>query len=244
MTTTEIVRGDQSGGATTSHTIVVPALQLLLAEVGPRADAADYERAVLEENVLAKDTIESRRRTLRYLRELYVLRTDSLLFRALGDLWNDDPTGQPLLACLCALARDRVFRASAQAIFDSEPGDEVTSADLAGAGNLFGLGDRVKVSALVDRIEDLIAGRLLVFFPGEVEQNNYRLLNGRDGWNYHAVLITESRPRSRTAKPPPPRPSATTSRSPTSSGASGSSSLNPATSPRRRPRRSSVRISA
>ena len=61
---------------------------------------------------------------------------------------------------------------------------------LVGAGSLFGLGDRVKVSTLVDRIEDLIAGRLLVFFPGEVEQNNYRLLNGRDGWNYHAVLIT------------------------------------------------------
>lgn len=61
---------------------------------------------------------------------------------------------------------------------------------LLGAGSLFGLGDRVKASALVDRIEDLIAGRLLVFFPGDVEQNNYRLLNGRDGWNYHAVLIT------------------------------------------------------
>jgi hypothetical protein len=54
-----------------------------------------------------------------------------LLFRALGDLWNDDPAGQPLLAGLCALARDPVFRASAQPIFDSEPGDEVTSADLA-----------------------------------------------------------------------------------------------------------------
>jgi hypothetical protein len=61
---------------------------------------------------------------------------------------------------------------------------------LLGAGSLFGLGDRVKVSALVEKIEDLIAGRLLVFFPGEVEQNNYRLLNGRDGWNYHAVPIT------------------------------------------------------
>ena len=68
-----------------------------------------------------------------------------------------------------------------------------TIVGLVGAGNLFGLGDRVKVSALVDRIEDLIAGRLLVFFPGEVEQNNYRLLNGRDGWNYHAVLITSDR---------------------------------------------------
>lgn len=64
---------------------------------------------------------------------------------------------------------------------------------LVGAGSLFGLGDRVKVSALVEQIEDLIAGRLLVFFPGEVEQNNYRLLNGRDGWNYHAVLITAER---------------------------------------------------
>ncbi len=65
-----------------------------------------------------------------------------------------------------------------------------TVVGLVGAGSLFGLGDRVKVSALVDRIEDLVLGRLLVFFPGEVEQNNYRLLNGRDGWNYHAVLIT------------------------------------------------------
>ena len=65
-----------------------------------------------------------------------------------------------------------------------------TVVGLVGAGSLFGLGDRVKVSALVDLIEDLIAGRLLVFFPGEVDQNNYRLLNGRDGWNYHAVPIT------------------------------------------------------
>jgi len=65
-----------------------------------------------------------------------------------------------------------------------------TIVGLVGAGSFFGLGDRVKVSALVDRIEDLIAGRLLVFFPGEVEQNNYRLMNGRDGWNYHAVPIT------------------------------------------------------
>jgi len=65
-----------------------------------------------------------------------------------------------------------------------------TVVGLVGVGSLFGLGDQVKVSALIDRIEDLIQGRLLVFFPGEVDQNNYRLLNGRDGWNYHAVPIT------------------------------------------------------
>lgn len=133
MSGTEIARGDRSGGATTSHTIVVPALQQLLAEVGTRGAAEDYERAVLEENVLGKSTTGARRRTFRYLREIYLLRNDSLLFRALGDLWRDDPSGRPLLAGLCALARDPVFRASAEAIVEREPGDELTSADLAAA---------------------------------------------------------------------------------------------------------------
>lgn len=130
VTEHEIAPGEQSGGATTSHTIVVPALQQLLDSAGVHAAPADYERAVLVDNVLGKDTVESRRRTLRYLRELYLLRRDAVLFRSLCDLWTDDPTGQPLLAGLCALARDPVFRASGSAIFSSEPGDEVTSVDL------------------------------------------------------------------------------------------------------------------
>ena len=35
-----------------------------------------------------------------------------------------------------------------------------------------------------------IRGRVVVFFPGEYEDNNYRLLDARDGWNYLAVPIT------------------------------------------------------
>jgi len=61
---------------------------------------------------------------------------------------------------------------------------------LVGAASLFGLGDHVKVSALVERVQDQNSGRLLVFFPGEVEGNNYRLLGARDGWNYLATLIS------------------------------------------------------
>jgi hypothetical protein len=129
----EIVPGDRSGGTNTSHTIIVPALVQLLSSVDRGADATSYERAVLEDNVLGKDTAGARQRTLRYLRELYLLRPDSILFRALRDLWTDDPAGQPLLAGLCAFARDAVFRASAPAIFDSDPGDEVTSVNLAEA---------------------------------------------------------------------------------------------------------------
>jgi len=129
----EVVPGDRSGGTNTSHTIVVSALAQLLGSVDRHADAAAYERAVVDQNVLGKDTTGSRKRTLRYLRELYLLRPDSILFRALRDVWTDDPSGQPLLAGLCALARDAVFRASSPAILDSNPGDELTSTDFAEA---------------------------------------------------------------------------------------------------------------
>ena len=61
---------------------------------------------------------------------------------------------------------------------------------LLGAGTLFGLGDAVKVSALLNAVNDAIAGRLLVFFPGDHEGNSYRLLDARDGWNYLAIPIT------------------------------------------------------
>ena len=48
----------------------------------------------------------------------------------------------------------------------------------------------MKVSALIERVQEFVQGRLLVFFPGEVEGNNYRLLGARDGWNYLATPIT------------------------------------------------------
>jgi hypothetical protein len=59
-----------------------------------------------------------------------------------------------------------------------------------GAGALFGLGDSVKVSALLDALNEAVAGRLLIFFPGGHEGNSYRLLDARDGWNYLATPIT------------------------------------------------------
>lgn len=61
---------------------------------------------------------------------------------------------------------------------------------LLGAGTLFGLSDAVKVSALLNAVSGAVAGRLLVFFPGQHEGNSYRLLDARDGWNYLAIPIT------------------------------------------------------
>lgn len=64
---------------------------------------------------------------------------------------------------------------------------------LVGAGTLFGLGDHVKVSALMNLVKGSIAGRLLVFFPGQYENDSYRLLDARDGWDYLATPITAER---------------------------------------------------
>ena len=56
-----------------------------------------------------------------------------------------------------------------------------------GVGSLFGF---LKVKEVVDKLAPMVKGRLLVFFPGSSENNNYRLLDGYDGWNYLAVPIT------------------------------------------------------
>ena len=64
---------------------------------------------------------------------------------------------------------------------------EDTVVGLFGVGALFGL---VRVSQVLHMVESDIRGRLLVFFPGQHEGSNYRLLDARDGWNYLAVPIT------------------------------------------------------
>ena len=56
-----------------------------------------------------------------------------------------------------------------------------------GAASLYGF---TQVSLLLKEVEQDIKGRLVLFFPGEFESNNYRLLDARDGWNYLAVPIT------------------------------------------------------
>jgi len=56
-----------------------------------------------------------------------------------------------------------------------------------GVASLYGL---TKMSLVLKEVENEIRGRLVLFFPGEYENQNYRLLDARDGWNYLAVPIT------------------------------------------------------
>ena len=65
--------------------------------------------------------------------------------------------------------------------------DENTVVAVYGVASLFGF---VRVSDVLKKAEGDIPGRIVLFFPGEFDNNNYRLLDARDGWNYLAVPIT------------------------------------------------------
>ena len=67
---------------------------------------------------------------------------------------------------------------------------ERTVVALTGLTELF---DFLPVSDLLETLEGSVPGFLLLFFPGERENNTYRFLCARDGWDYLAVPIVSDR---------------------------------------------------
>ena len=65
--------------------------------------------------------------------------------------------------------------------------DDNTVVALQGVAAVYGFSH---VSEIIAKIANNVKGRLLVLFPGEYENNNYRLLDARPGWNYQAIPIT------------------------------------------------------
>lgn len=71
-------------------------------------------------------------------------------------------------------------------------GDDVDATSVVAITGLATLFDFMRVSSLIERVEDSVRGRLLVFFPGEYAGNVYRFMDARDGFNYMAVPITST----------------------------------------------------
>ena len=63
---------------------------------------------------------------------------------------------------------------------------ENTLVVLKDASAIFGF---IKLSEIVQDISNKIKGRLMVLFPGEFTNNQYRLMDARDGWDYLARPI-------------------------------------------------------
>ena len=117
----------ERGGVHTARTMMLAELSALLSFVGV-ADAtrADYLEAIQTANCLGKRSGKTRTLTFRHLADLYALDPSLLVFRALRFFWQRDMDGQPLLAALCAYARDPMLRATAPFILGFQEGATIT----------------------------------------------------------------------------------------------------------------------
>ncbi len=117
-------------GTHTSRTMMLAEITELLEATPPEADRAAYAEAIIEDNALGKQTAATRRLTNQRLGELYGLDPAIPLFRVLRRLWAVDEPGRPLIALLCALARDPLLRATAPAALQLPEGSELIRATL------------------------------------------------------------------------------------------------------------------
>ena len=110
-----------------ARTIMLEELRLLFSFVDdPDAGKSDYLKSIIEDNCLGKRSDRTRRLTARHLIDLYGLNPDITLFRSLRYFWKRDTEGQPLLAMICAIARDSVLRSSIPFIHKFTVGQRVT----------------------------------------------------------------------------------------------------------------------
>jgi hypothetical protein len=122
-----------SGGAHISRTMMMKELGAVLTDVSRDSGADDYHEAILQRNILAKNTDSTRQKSFRHLRELYALDEATPIFGILRKLHAADTASLPQLAVQLAWARDPLFRATTLAVSDASEGDRVDTVSLAEA---------------------------------------------------------------------------------------------------------------
>lgn len=117
------------GGAHQSKTMMLTELDTLLA-AGP-LDAATRQRLIMDENILGKGSAAAKQSVLRQISNLYDLGGFGPVAAGLVSLWPLDREARPLLALLCALARDPLLRDSAAPILAAPLGVHVGMTEIA-----------------------------------------------------------------------------------------------------------------
>jgi hypothetical protein len=134
-------------GTHSSRTLMLAELEAALGAAPAFAKRAEYAAAIIEGNCLGKATASTRRISNQRLGELFALDPYCAVFRVLRKLWDTDAGMRPLLAMLGALARDPLFRASAEPVLSLAPGGELQRAPLRDALRMVA-GERMNADTL------------------------------------------------------------------------------------------------
>ena len=112
------------GGTHLARTMMLEDLAEVFETCTTTTNKQEVIRAVDDENCLGKPSGKARRLAARHLVKLYGFEDGELIYRVLAYLWSRDEQARPMLALLCAYARDAILRSSAEFIFalkDGEP---------------------------------------------------------------------------------------------------------------------------
>ena len=120
-------------GPHTSKTLMLQELEALLAAVPADAAAKAYRAAIVEENVLGKRTLSTRKETASRLTALHGLDPSKPLFRVLRRLWAVDPAAHPQLALLNGLARDPLLMATTTQVLGMAQGQVLQRSEMVAA---------------------------------------------------------------------------------------------------------------
>jgi hypothetical protein len=115
-----------AGGAHAARTMMLQELTELLAATAPDDRPEQRRAAVIEDNVLGKRSLSTRRLTWSHLLDLYGMSPDLLVFRGLTWFWKLDPSGHPLMALSAALARDGLLADVVPFVLGFPQGTKVT----------------------------------------------------------------------------------------------------------------------
>jgi len=140
------------GGGHQSKTIMLHELSLLLAEAKSR-NLTDALAAVSAENLFGKTSGAAGLSVLANLTKLYGIKSPPPITRAMIRLWAMDAAGRPMLALLCALARDPLLRASSNVVLPAT------------------LGERLRWPAIAEEIERQHPGRFSPAMLKSLSQN-------------------------------------------------------------------------
>lgn len=118
-------------GVHSSRSLMYADLEHLLDSTPVDSGDAGYREELDAGNLLGKRTATNRDHTARKLRALYGLDPEITVFRLMRHFWTlDDGGGRPLLALLCATARDPLLRSLTPALLAAPIGSALEEAAL------------------------------------------------------------------------------------------------------------------
>jgi len=117
-------------GAHSARSMMFLEMSALVREMPLTVTKNGFIKAIVEENVLQKPTLSSRKKSLRHLVELYGMDPLLTLFRVLWDLAHADMESLPQLCLVCAYARDPQLRHSFELVRTLRIGAVLARADM------------------------------------------------------------------------------------------------------------------